>query len=398
MNRGDKNVASLDDTPNSKNEEIISKIPQIFLNANVVNGALGIVDPFFLSLMINGKLLKNCMIDSGASNTVMPAKIMKSLGIKVDTPHGRCQAMDSREVPVIGTIKAFPYKLAAFPDKQLTMSVLVVDIPPQHGMLLSRKWSASMGGSIQCDLSFATFNIEGDSVKVSREARTPHMIEEDEDDNMNCFVDTNIGSFQVQEKEVQEKVKLVLLVDDENNMVGGNVLWTLYFDGASSKEGARAGVLLISPSGKTFKFYFTLLFLYTNNVAEYEALLIGLRQASKHGIKYLRVIGDSKLIISQIRSKYASKNQRLKQYRNSVWDEIEGFNAFGIDWVDRSQNKMAKLLENIALRPEDITFVGISKSECKSRPYIPDNVENCQIFSDDQDILRFLQCDSHFDG
>lgn len=102
------------------------------------------------------------------------------------------------------------------------------------------------------------------------------------------------------------------------------------------------------------------------------------------------MIGDSKLVISHIRSKYASKNQRLKQYRNVVWDEIEGFSAFGIDWVDRSQNRMADLLENIALRPKDITFVEISKIEFMSRPSIPDNVDNWQVFSDDQDILRFL--------
>lgn len=277
MSRSDKHVASLEDTLDNKNEEIVSKIPQIFLDTNVVNIASGIVDPFFLSLMINGKILKNCMIDYGASNTVMLVEIMKSLGLKVDTPHGRCQAMDSREVPVTGTIKVFPYKLVAYLDKQLTMSVLVVDIPPQYGMLLSRRWSSSMGGSIQCDLYFSTFDIGGESVKVSRETRTPHMIEEIENDNMNCFVDIDIGSFQVQEKELQEGSKPIPLVNDENNMVEGNVFWTLYFDRESSKEGAGVGVLLISPSGKTFKFPFTLMFPCTNNVAEYEALLIGLR-------------------------------------------------------------------------------------------------------------------------
>lgn len=52
------------------------------------------------------------------------------MGLKVDTPHGRCQTMDSREVPVIGTIKALPYRLVSYPNKQLTMSDLVVDIPP----------------------------------------------------------------------------------------------------------------------------------------------------------------------------------------------------------------------------------------------------------------------------
>ena len=68
--------------------------------------------------------------------------------------------MDKRAVIVIGTINALPYKLTTCPNKELTMSVLVVDIPPQYGMLLSRKWSDAMGGSLQCDLSFATFNID----------------------------------------------------------------------------------------------------------------------------------------------------------------------------------------------------------------------------------------------
>ena len=56
--------------------------------------------------------------------------------------------MDSREVSVIGTINAIPYKLATYPDANLTMTILVVDIPPRYGMLLSRKWSAAMGDSL----------------------------------------------------------------------------------------------------------------------------------------------------------------------------------------------------------------------------------------------------------
>lgn len=103
------------------------------------------------------------------------------------------------------------------------------------------------------------------------------MIEELEEDDMNCFVDTEIGSFQVQERRLHKESKPVPLAKNKNSLVEDNVLQTFYFDGASSKDGARAGVLLISPSGKTFKFSFTLLFPCTNNVAEYEALLIGLR-------------------------------------------------------------------------------------------------------------------------
>ena len=86
----------------------------------------------------------------------------------------------------------------------------------------------------------------------------------------------------------------------------------MYFDGANSKEGSRARVLVISLEKNTFRYSFTLKLLCTNNIVEYEALLLGLRVATSHGIKMLHVIGDSKLVISQIRETYASKNRRLK--------------------------------------------------------------------------------------
>ena len=78
------------------------------------------------------------------------------------------------------------------------MSVLVVDIPPQYGMLLSRKWSATMGGILQCDLSFDTFNIDGNLVKINREPKSIYMIVEDIEDDMTNFVDTNINAFRVE--------------------------------------------------------------------------------------------------------------------------------------------------------------------------------------------------------
>ena len=175
----------------------MSQIPQIFLD-NSINQCLGNVEPFFLSILVNGKTLKNCMIDSGASSTIMPFEIMKELGLKVDTTQGRCCAMDKREVIVIGTINALPYRLTACPNKELTMSVLVVDIPPQYGMLLSRKWSACMGGSLQCDLSFSTFNIFENLVKINREPKSIYMIVEEVEDDMTNFVDTDVNAFRVE--------------------------------------------------------------------------------------------------------------------------------------------------------------------------------------------------------
>ena len=88
--------------------------------------------------------------------------------------------------------------------------------------------------------------------------------------------------------------------------------WAMFFDGAYCKDGAGACILLISLAGVTYKFSFTLNFPCTNNIVEYEALLLGLRLAHKHGVKCIHVIGDSELFMSQVRNIYVSKNKRLK--------------------------------------------------------------------------------------
>ncbi len=76
----------------------------------------------------------------------------------------------------------------------------------------------------------------------------------------------------------------------------------------------------MSPNHKVFNFAFRLEFDSTNNVAEYEALLLGLDIAKDMQIKNLKIIGDSDLIISQVNRKFACKSDRLKKYRNAVWD------------------------------------------------------------------------------
>ena len=225
------------------------------------------------------------MIDSGASNIVMPFEIMKGLGLNVDNTQGRCCAMDKREVFVIGTINALPYRLTAYPDKELTMSVLVVDIPPQYGMLLSRKWSAAMGGSIQCDLSHATFQIDGNLVKVNREPKNVYMIEEEIEDDMKDFVDIDVKAFRFEVlflKKDKHKSQLEIEVDAK---IDQGDLWSIFFYGACCKDGSGVGILLISPTEKIYKFSFTLSFPCTNNIAKYEALLLVLRLAHKYGIK-----------------------------------------------------------------------------------------------------------------
>ena len=74
----------------------------------------------------------------------------------------------------------------------------------------------------------------------------------------------------------------------------------MYLDGSLKVAGGGAGVLFISPTGEKLKYVLQILFEVSNNEAEYEALLHGLRLAISLEIKRLHVFGDSKLVIQQV--------------------------------------------------------------------------------------------------
>ena len=78
-------------------------------------------------------------------------------------------------------------------------------------------------------------------------------------------------------------------------------LWKMYFDGSSSKEGARASIVLISPGGEIISLMHKLEFVATNNTTEYEALILGLRAAKDLCIQQIYFYGDSKFIRENLR-------------------------------------------------------------------------------------------------
>ncbi|CAL8996844.1 unnamed protein product [Prunus brigantina] len=78
-----------------------------------------------------------------------------------------------------------------------------------------------------------------------------------------------------------------------------NDMWQLHVDGASNHKGAGAGVVIITPDGTLLEQAITLGFSASNNEAEYEALLVGLRLAKELSIKRLAIYSDSQLITNQ---------------------------------------------------------------------------------------------------
>nr|QHR90413.1 hypothetical protein Q903MT_gene4437 [Picea sitchensis] len=81
-------------------------------------------------------------------------------------------------------------------------------------------------------------------------------------------------------------------------------LWNFNFDGACNKDGNRVGVLFIYPQWKEFPHGFRIEFECRNNVAEYEAPILGLDTARKMGIRLLKIFGESDLIVNQVKDIY----------------------------------------------------------------------------------------------
>jgi hypothetical protein len=103
------------------------------------------------------------MLDSGASTNVMTLKVMKQLGLEITRPYGNMCGIDSKAIQVYGLIEDLLVHLARYPEVVIVMDVVVIDVPDNWGMLLSRKWVATLGGTLQMDLSYATIPIGKDT-------------------------------------------------------------------------------------------------------------------------------------------------------------------------------------------------------------------------------------------
>jgi ribonuclease HI len=92
----------------------------------------------------------------------------------------------------------------------------------------------------------------------------------------------------------------------------------MYFDGSLKLGGVGAGVLFISPEGKQLKYVLQILWQATNNEAEYEALIHGLRIMTFLGIKRLLVYDDSVVVINQVNKDWDCTKNNMDAYYAEV--------------------------------------------------------------------------------
>ena len=94
--------------------------------------------------------------------------------------------------------------------------------------------------------------------------------------------------------------------------------WILRFDGSATTTSNGLGVVLSCEDGDTIPLSFKLGFSCSNNATEYEAYLTRLIIALSIGVKHMRVLGDSNLVISQVKGDFALREQSLAAYRTWV--------------------------------------------------------------------------------
>ncbi|MCI01813.1 putative protein NYNRIN-like, partial [Trifolium medium] len=90
--------------------------------------------------------------------------------------------------------------------------------------------------------------------------------------------------------------------------------WTIFVNGASNAIGAGAWIILENESGILIEVSLALSFPTSNNQAEYEAFLAGLRLAEDVGARKIKIYIDSQLIASQVLGEYQAKNDNLSEY------------------------------------------------------------------------------------
>jgi ribonuclease HI len=112
---------------------------------------------------------------------------------------------------------------------------------------------------------------------------------------------------------------------------------------------AAAACVIAAPDGEVLGEHAVLLGTQTNNVAEYRALLLGLKHAHELGASEIEVIGDSELIAKQVNGLYKVKHAAMKPLYLEAMTVLRGFEKWKIRTVPRAQNAHADALVNQAL-------------------------------------------------
>ncbi|KAG7564134.1 Ribonuclease H-like superfamily [Arabidopsis suecica] len=135
---------------------------------------------------------------------------------------------------------------------------------------------------------------------------------------------------------------------DDGILVETDSTWKLHVDGSSSKQGSGIGIRLETLTKEIIEQSFRLMFPASNNEAEYEALLAGLRLALAIGAEIIIAYCDSQLVVNQFAGDYEAKAPRMEAYLSAVKKLAGKFKEFELVRIPRGENTSADALAALA--------------------------------------------------
>ncbi|XP_071914032.1 uncharacterized protein [Coffea arabica] len=122
----------------------------------------------------------------------------------------------------------------------------------------------------------------------------------------------------------------------------------MYFDGAAHHHGVGAGIVFVTPDGEILLYSFTLNQHCSNNVAEYQSLIFGLKIAVDMEQLEFQIYGDSQLVVNQLLGSYEIKKSELIPYHKYAMRLMKWLGGASIKHVPRRENKQADALAVLA--------------------------------------------------
>lgn len=142
-------------------------------------------------------------------------------------------------------------------------------------------------------------------------------------------------------------------------------MYSLYFDGVSKGNPGPAsfGGVIYDENKKEILIYNKAIGIYTNNVAEYMGVYMGILLCIENGIKKVNIYGNSKLVVEQLNGNWKIKNDNIR----AIYDKIQNvlypkvdffkkghvFDYIKFNHIRRNFNKRADELANIALNKKN---------------------------------------------
>jgi ribonuclease HI len=124
--------------------------------------------------------------------------------------------------------------------------------------------------------------------------------------------------------------------------------WKVFCDGSWGTFSAGAAAVLVAPSKVRTCYAARLDFSCTNNIAEYEALLLGLRKLKAMGIRRAILKTDSQVISGHVDKSSKARDPKLEKYLDTVRRLEASFEGFSVKNIPRGENEHADLLANSA--------------------------------------------------